>query len=174
MDNVRYGSGWVVTQAALNGVARYAGHALQIMALVRPAAPSAFEGLRQLVDLYAYCVFTSFCPQWSIDGEFLFVVKKIRDKRGKTKAGTGKNKKNGKCSIPFDDDFGAMEAATFHSLQLAVGAGKICDWFLSQELPPVAFPPHQAALQYTRPVEVDHRMGCGSEIFVLLFLVVLR
>lgn len=64
----RYGSGWVVTQAALNGVARYAGHALQIMALVRPAAPSAFEGLRQLVDLYVYCAFTLFCPQWAIDG----------------------------------------------------------------------------------------------------------
>ena len=67
----RYGSGWVVTQAALNGVARYAGHALQIMALVRPAAPSAFEGLRQLVDLYVYCAFTLFCPQWAIDGECL-------------------------------------------------------------------------------------------------------
>ena len=65
----RYGSGWVVTQAALNGVARYAGHALQIMALVRPAAPSAFEGLRQLVDLYMYCAFTLFCPQWAIDGK---------------------------------------------------------------------------------------------------------
>lgn len=68
----RYGSGWVVTQAALNGVARYAGHALQIMALVRPAAPSAFEGLRQLVDLYVYCAFTLFCPQWAIDGECLW------------------------------------------------------------------------------------------------------
>ncbi|CAN0189021.1 unnamed protein product [Scytosiphon promiscuus] len=68
----RYGSGWVVTQAALNGVARYAGHALQIMALVRPAAPSAFEGLRQLVDLYLYCSFTLFCPQWSIDALYGF------------------------------------------------------------------------------------------------------
>lgn len=58
-----------MTQAALNGVTRYAGHALQIMALVRPAAPSAFEGLQQLVDLYIYCVFTLFCPQWAIDGE---------------------------------------------------------------------------------------------------------
>lgn len=58
-----------MTQAALNGVARYAGHALQIMALVRPAAPSAFEGLTQLVDFYMYCAFTLFCPQWTIDGE---------------------------------------------------------------------------------------------------------
>ncbi|CAN0375117.1 unnamed protein product, partial [Discosporangium mesarthrocarpum] len=57
------GSGWVVTQAALNGVARYAGHCLQIMALVRPAAPTAFQGLRNLVDLYLYSVFTLFCPQ---------------------------------------------------------------------------------------------------------------
>ncbi|CAM9618630.1 unnamed protein product, partial [Laminaria digitata] len=68
----RYGSGWVVTQASLNGVARYAGHALQIMALVRPAAPSAFEGLRQLVDLYMYCAFTLFCPQWAIDALYGF------------------------------------------------------------------------------------------------------
>ncbi|CAN0007262.1 unnamed protein product, partial [Choristocarpus tenellus] len=54
---------WVVTQAALNGVSRYAGHCLQIMALVPPAAPSAFLGLRHLVDLYIFCVFTLFCPQ---------------------------------------------------------------------------------------------------------------
>ncbi|CAB1113338.1 unnamed protein product [Ectocarpus sp. CCAP 1310/34] len=67
-EEQRYGSGWVVTQASLNGVARYAGHALQIMALVRPAAPSAFGGLRQLVDLYLYCALTLFCPEWAIDG----------------------------------------------------------------------------------------------------------
>eukprot|EP00904_Undaria_pinnatifida_P002484 jgi/Undpi1/12236/HiC_scaffold_5.g01912.m1 len=72
VEDRRYGSGWVVTQAALNGVARYAGHALQIMALVRPAAPSAFEGLRQLVDLYMYCAFTLFCPQWAIDALYGF------------------------------------------------------------------------------------------------------
>ncbi|CAN0036027.1 unnamed protein product, partial [Ectocarpus sp. 4 AP-2014] len=69
---LRYGSGWVVTQASLNGVARYAGHALQIMALVRPAAPSAFEGLRQLVDLYLYCALTLFCPQWAMDALYGF------------------------------------------------------------------------------------------------------
>jgi hypothetical protein len=64
----RYGSQWVVTQAALNGLTRYTGHYLQMMRLIRPIAGEAFAGLCGLADLYLYTVFTLFAPRSRVAG----------------------------------------------------------------------------------------------------------
>jgi trimeric autotransporter adhesin len=64
----KFGSQWVVTQAALNGLTRYTGHYLQMMRLIRPIAGEAFAGLCGLADLYLYTVFTLFAPRSRVAG----------------------------------------------------------------------------------------------------------
>ncbi|CAM9784337.1 unnamed protein product, partial [Phaeothamnion confervicola] len=63
-DAERYGTRWVVTQASLNGLGRYMGYYLEVMALLKPAAAAAaaWERLCLLVDEYLYSVFSLFVP----------------------------------------------------------------------------------------------------------------
>lgn len=51
---------FVVTQAAFGGLTRCAGRYMQMMFLMPSTAPTVFQGLRQLFDLYACSVFTGF------------------------------------------------------------------------------------------------------------------
>lgn len=52
----------VVTQTALNGLARYAGRYLQMMYLLPCAAPDIFVAICQMFDYYLCVVFTGFVP----------------------------------------------------------------------------------------------------------------
>jgi hypothetical protein len=52
----------VVTQTALNGLARYAGRYLQMMHLLPSIADTVFQCLCQLFDFYLCAVFSGFVP----------------------------------------------------------------------------------------------------------------
>ena len=56
---------WTMTQAALNGFARYAGRYLQLMHLYPTMALETYTALLQLLDFYVYMVFAIFVPEQS-------------------------------------------------------------------------------------------------------------
>jgi hypothetical protein len=57
---------WTMTQAALNGFARYAGRYLQLMHLYPAMALETYTALLQLLDFYVYMVFAIFVPEQSV------------------------------------------------------------------------------------------------------------
>ncbi len=57
---------WSITQAALNGFAKYAGRYLQLMHLYPSMALSTYTALLQLLDFYVYMVFAIFAPEQSV------------------------------------------------------------------------------------------------------------
>ena len=57
---------WAITQAALNGLARFAGKYLQLMRLCPALALEAYAALLQLLDLYVYAVCAFFVPEPSL------------------------------------------------------------------------------------------------------------
>jgi hypothetical protein len=57
---------WAITQAALNGLARFAGKYLQLMRLCPSLALEAYTALVQLLDLYVYAVCAFFVPEQSL------------------------------------------------------------------------------------------------------------
>lgn len=57
---------YTITQAALNGPARFAGRYLQLMRLCPALALEAHTALRQLLDLYVYAVCVFFVPEPSL------------------------------------------------------------------------------------------------------------
>ena len=57
---------WTMTQAALNGFARYAGRYLQLMHLYPAMAFETYTALLQLLDFYVYMVFATFVPEQSV------------------------------------------------------------------------------------------------------------
>jgi hypothetical protein len=52
----------VVTQSALNGLAKFTGKYLLMMHLMSPAASEIFQGLQQLFEYYLFAVFDGFVP----------------------------------------------------------------------------------------------------------------
>lgn len=106
----RPSDGLVVTQTALNGLARYTGRYLQLMAVLPSAASTIFTGLCQLFDYYLCAIFMGFVSA---------------EEKNKAHCGRGNNSNSPSPNVArgFSDLFSYMERALNDVVGYSQGSG---------------------------------------------------